>query len=192
MGTADSFLSKFGGQGCCEETSEEEPSGDGSLGTFLDKFGGAQMESRFHYDGEVEIRFDPVDHIYYRVEEMGNLTAVMNVSTVSHIVDRSFALVPWCAKVTIEKMLRIIPVQIISTGLDDLSPLVIVPAMSLSEFTKLCLEAKSAHKDTLEDAGDVGHMAHRWIEGWIKAGLSGNLEAQAEMMKAIGVTWDEL
>jgi hypothetical protein len=173
MASADSFLSKFGGQGCCEETDEEMPSGNsGSLGTFLDKFGGSQMESRFHYDGEVEIRFDPVDHIYYRVEEMGNLTAVLNVSTVSHIVDKSFALVPWCAKVTVEKMLRIIPVQTISTGLDDLNPLVIVPAMSLAAFTKLCLEAKTAHKDSLEDAGDVGHMAHRWIEEYIKTLLA--------------------
>ena len=189
----DDFIRKFGG--LTEIAPEDLPEGaqpDSSLGSFFGKFGGPPMISYWFYGGSVEIRFDPVDHIYYLVEELGNLTALLNVSTVSHIVDRSMALIPWCAKVTIEKMLRTIPVQTIATGPEDLSPLIIVPAMTLAEFTRLALEAKSAHKDKLEDAGEVGHMAHFWIEDWIKAGLSGNLEAQAKMLKDIGASSEDI
>jgi Skp family chaperone for outer membrane proteins len=175
MSSLDSFIATFG-----KVVPEDLPEGcsPNPLAAFMDKFSGPAMTSYWFYDKTVEIRFDPVDHVYYKVEELGNLTALLNVSTVSHIVDRSFALIPWCAKVTIEKLLRIIPTENIATGPDDPSPLVVVPMMSIAEFTKFALIAKTAHKDTLEDAGDVGHMAHDWIERYIKAVLAKEDAAQ--------------
>src|ERR1700722_5711542 len=98
MSAVDSFMSKFGG--LKELSPDDLPEGisPNPLDAFLNKFGGPQMESFFFYDNTVEIRFDPVEHIYYLVEELGNLTVLLNVSTVSHIVDRSEALIPWAAK----------------------------------------------------------------------------------------------
>lgn len=49
----------------------------------------------------------------------------------------------------------------------------IVPEMSLEAFTKLAMEAKSAHKDVLDDASNIGHIAHTWLEYYIKAILAG-------------------
>lgn len=183
MTTAEQFLKQFGGTDLPKDEFPEEGVSTNPLTAFMDKFGGPPMTSYWFYDHTVEIRFDAVDHIYYFVEKLGNLTALLNVSTVSHIVDRSFALIPWCAKVTIEKLLRILPMETIATGPDDPSPLVVVPMMSLAEFTKFALIAKTAHKDTLEDAGNVGHEAHDWIERYIKAVLA-NEEAAQHMMIA--------
>jgi len=171
MSSIGDFLGKFGSLPYSDETEIPQAPMDNGIGSFLTKFGGPQMTSYWFYNNTIEIRFEPVDHIYFKVEELGNLTALLNVSTVSHIVDRSVALIPWAAKVAIEKLLRTIPVQIISTGPEDLSPVIVVPMMSLAEFTQIALQAKTAHKDKLEDAGDVGHEAHAWIENYIKARL---------------------
>ena len=47
----------------------------------------------------------------------------------------------------------------------------ILRSMTWQEFENLVLASKTAHKDALEDAGDVGHIAHAWIERYIKAVL---------------------
>ena len=174
MGTTDRFLAQFAASPEDSLAPTQDP-----LATFLDRFSGPKRESFFFYEGTVEIQFDPVDHIYYLVGSLGELTALLNVSTVAHIVDRSEALIPWAAKMTVEKLLRIIPTQLLMTGPDDPCPLVFVPSMSLVEFTKIALEAKSAHKDKLEDAGEVGHMAHAYIEQRIKCILSGAVNTTA-------------
>ena len=187
MSTAEQFLAQFGGHTEVPPEDPVAPTQD-PLAAFLDKFSGPHMESLWFYNNTVEIRFDPVDHVYYLVGDLGELTALLNVSTVAHIVDKSEILVPWAAKMTVEKLLRIIPTQILMTGPDDPSPLVFVPSMSLVEFTRIALEAKSAHRDKLEDAGEVGKEAHRFLEDWIKAGLSGKIEEQDKMLKSIGVS----
>ena len=43
-------------------------------------------------------------------------------------------------------------------------------------------EGKSAHKDRLEEAGDIGHTAHAWIEALIKAILSDNESRKLELL----------
>ena len=161
------------------------------MDSFIQKFSGIS-ESFFFYNGTVEIRFDEVEHKYFLVDpELGNLIPVFNVSTVSKIVDRSNALIPWTAKVTIEKLLRIIPTFIkkvpkaqpvvVSDGpivglgtLDTTEDVSYVPEMTLAQFSEFCQAAKTAHSDKLEDAGDVGKMAHRWIEQYIRATLAGD------------------
>lgn len=176
MSAVDSFMSMFGGRAGNDEPSPAEihemPVTGNPLDVFFNKFGGPQMESFFFYDNSVEIRFDSIEHIYYLVEELGNLTVLLNVSTVSHIVDRSEALIPWAAKMAIEKLLRIIPTHLLMTDENDPNPLIMVPTMTLAEFTRYALDAKSGHKDKLEDAGEVGHIAHDWIEKYIKSVLA--------------------
>src|SRR5258707_59298 len=112
MGSLASFMNKFNPGGSdpgLNEESLEVAERPGALSAFVSKFGGIS-ESFFFYDGTIEVRFDKVDHKYFLVDpELGNLTLLLNVSTVSHIVDRSVALIPWTAKVTIEKLLRTIP-----------------------------------------------------------------------------------
>lgn len=144
--------------------------GPGALDAFVSNFGGA-AESFWFYDRTIEVRFDKVDHEYFLVDpELGNLTLLDGVSTVSHIIDRSFALIPWAAKKTIEKMLRIIPTAIRDDGPEG--TVVFVPEMTLAAFTALCMSAKTAHSDELDEAGEIGSMAHNWIEKYILAVLA--------------------
>ncbi len=148
---------------------ESAPESSTTLSTFVGRFSGLSEEFLF-YENTIRVVFDREAHQYFLVEELGNLTPLLNVSTVSHIVDKSFALVPWASKMAIEKLLRTVPVTMGRV------------IMELDAFTKLALEAKSAHKDILEDAGTVGHMAHDWIESYIKARLASNEGAVRELV----------
>jgi hypothetical protein len=192
MGSLDSFMGQFGAppplsddnEAVVSTLDELAPVGVGSLDAFVSAFNGA-LESYWFYNHTVELRFEPVGHIYYLVGELGELTAQDGVTNVNHIIDKSNALVPWCAKVMAEKLLRTVPTitrEMLVTG-DVTLPVVYVPEMTLEDFTKIVLEAKSAHSDELEKAGDIGHMAHEWLEYYIKALIAGHkLEAESKLL----------
>lgn len=137
-----------------------------SVEDFIDQFGG-MTETYWFYNGEVQLRFDKRDHIYYRVDkvdENDQLVKVEGVSTVCHILDKSHALIPWAVKKMAAKIFQTVPITVTKSGV----PAVI---MKQDEFDQLIIAAKSAHKEILEDAGDVGHAAHDWIEQQIKRAL---------------------
>lgn len=113
-------------------------------------------ESYFFYNGEIELRYDPKDHVYLLVKD-GQLIPQDGVTTVIHIIDKSNALIPWGCKMMQAKLLSTMP------DLSDASAL---------EIDKWIADAKSAHKEKLEDAGEVGKAAHFWIEQYIKQVLS--------------------
>jgi hypothetical protein len=160
MSSAGDFLSKFGG-GETEDVSSTpsmlNASAPNALGAFMDVFS-TMSESYFFYKGEIELRFDATAHQYFRVEELGNLVPVHGCTTVLHILDKSFALVPWAVKKAAEKLLRTIPLT---------SEMMLAP-LSLEDFTKLVMEAKEAHREILTDAGDIGHLAHKCLEDSIQ------------------------
>lgn len=153
----------------------------GALASFIKRFAGEQ-KSFFFYNDTVEIRFDAGEHKYFLVDpELGNLTLLKNVSTISHIVDRSFALMPWAVKVTIEKLLRNVPVY--NAEMDPAKPPALcLKHMTLEEFTKIADDAKSAHKDKKEDAGEVGAIAHNWLEKYILAVMALNWAEVDELL----------
>lgn len=131
-----------------------------ALGSFLEKFT-VLTESYFFYNNTVELKFNVADHKYYKVDpDLGNLIEQYGVTNVLRIIDKSPALVPWASKKCAEKILRTIPM---STETNEFKELMLAP-ITLADFTKLVMEAKSAHKDILEEAGDIGHMAHRCLE----------------------------
>jgi hypothetical protein len=170
MGSLGGFMQRFGAVGSNDPAPEDEGIVEqpGALANFVNRFAG-KAESFFFYNGTIEVRFESEDHKYYLVDpELGNLTLLKNSSTVSHIVDRSHALIPWTAKVTVEKMLRLVPTY--NAELDPSKPpILVLKHMTLEEFTKLAMEAKSAHSDKLDDAGEVGKIAHNWLEKYILA-----------------------
>ena len=186
MSFAD-LIAKKSGAG--DEWSESPEAGlleprSGSLETFIQRHGHVTEEYTF-YDGAITLRFNVEEHRYYRVADLGNLIPINGVTSTCGIIDKSHMLVPWSSKMCAQKMLRLMPTEMVD-GTIRVKPL------TFEDFTTLVLQAKSAHRDKLEDAGDVGHMAHSWLEQWIKAGLSGNLKEQEEMLKSLGVTWQEL
>lgn len=138
--------------------------GFSGMSSFMEKFSGLSQPFHFYYvDGKptVTLRFDKEAHIYYRVLENGTLEPQKGVTTVCHIIDKSKALVPWAAKMTAEKMMRLMPTVTGPNGE------ILTKQMRLSDFSVMVGEAKNAHKERLEEAGDVGHMAHACLEASI-------------------------
>lgn len=126
---------------------------------FITRFGG-WTESYFFYNGTIELRYDPKAHVYLLVTK-GDLEPQAGVTSVCHIIDKSEALIPWACKMMAQKLLKTMPSS---------SSLTVPSVMPIpwSMFEELVNAAKSAHKDHLEDAGEVGHVAHAWIEKFIK------------------------
>jgi hypothetical protein len=105
------------------------------------------------YNGDVLLRFDVGEHKYFDDEGLPD-----GVTSVVKIIDKSGPLTGWAAKVTVEKLLRTVPVD---RGTNQIR-------MSLKIFEELAIAAKSAHKEHLTDAGNVGHQAHACIEATIR------------------------
>lgn len=177
MSSADRFLAQFA-------VSPEDPLAPAQdpLATFLDRFSGPKMESYWFYDGTSELRFDKESWTYYLVGELGNLIAQYGVTSVIKIIDKSAMLVPWASKMCMEKMLRIIPTNLLMTDEHDPNPMIVVPSMALSEFAKFALEAKAAHKEKLETAGDIGHQAHACLEASIKYALANDPDRMVRIL----------
>ena len=161
------FLSKFSPQGDLETEQSSNVLSAGApnaLAGFLDQFT-TLTESYWFYNNTIELRFNVQDHKYYLVSpDLGNLIEQYVVTTVLRIIDKSPALVPWASKKCAEKILRTIP---LSTTKDEFGSILLAP-ITLEDFTKLVLKAKNAHKEILEDAGDIGHMAHKCLENSIQ------------------------
>lgn len=150
---------------------------------FIQKFGGLTEEYKFYKD-EVVLRYDPKAHIYLLVQPDGTLKEVEGVTSVVHIIDKSDALVPWGCKMMAQKLLSTSElfkveepwVTLHSEGTDTYYKL------EPEQLEKWINEGKSAHKDQLEEAGNIGKLAHAWIESYIKAVLADNEGRKLELL----------
>lgn len=168
MSSMGSFMDKFGGCPDCDESLDTPSlSTSNGLAGFMDKFSTLTEEYLF-YNGTETLRYDVAKHVYFRVNpELGNLEELHGVTGVLKIIDKSAALVPWAAKVCVEKLLRTIP---LSPTPDEFGSLLLAP-ITLEEFTKFCMAAKAAHRERLETAGEIGHASHKCLEDSIKYAL---------------------
>jgi hypothetical protein len=155
----ENLLQKFGGAND-DPTELPPPNKPGGLEAFIQKHGKV-TEPYFFYNGTVELRYNVEDHVYFLVTALGNLVEQNGVTNTVGIIDKSFMLTPWAAKVAIQKLLRLMPTEMVN-GVIRIKPL------TFEEFTVIALEAKTAHKDKLDEASDIGHMAHKCIELSIK------------------------
>jgi len=84
-------------------------------------------------------------------------------SVTKRSVDKSEVLIAWAKKVCLEKLrLLLLDQYIAPEGLIQLYE---------EELEQIIREAKRANDDVLEAAGATGHIAHSWVESWIKACL---------------------
>jgi hypothetical protein len=130
-----------------------------SVDAFISQFSELTEEYTF-YAGEVTLHYEPQKH-QYLLSENGELTPVDGVTSTCKIIDKSFALIPWSCRMMASKILSTVPTQALWPNLTQ--------AMSLEDFQKFVLDCKDAHKEKLEEAGDIGHTAHAWVERYIKA-----------------------
>lgn len=135
---------------------------------FLKKYANVTEEYKF-YNGTVVLRYDVKKHIYYKVTPDG-LVKQDGVTTICKIIDKSSVLLPWGCKMMELKALRLIEPFVVGKGSDAQIN------VSKACFDILIKDAKSAHKDKLEEAGTVGHATHNWIEKFIKATMAGDID----------------
>lgn len=146
-----------------------------SIDAFITQFGGWTELYEF-YNGAVQLRYDPKEHVYLLV--VGDeLVPQDGVTTVVHIIDKSEPLMAWSVKMMAQKLLTTMPVMTLPTG-----ERILPPGMPWADFEKLVLSAKNAHKEKVEEAADIGHVAHAWIEQYIKAVLANNEARKLELL----------
>jgi hypothetical protein len=127
------------------------------------------------YDGAITLRFNVDEHRYYRVADLGNLIPINGVTNTVGIIDKSMMLTPWAAKIAIQKLLRIMPTEMVA-GVIRIKPL------AFDEFTTIALEAKGAHKEKLDEASDIGHIAHKCLEDSINFALANDPEKSVRQL----------
>lgn len=106
------------------------------------------------YDGEVELYFDDSIHQYTTYGPEG-MVVVPGVTTITHIIDKSAALMQWAANMAVDAIRANFYTQATFPPPDELE--------------QILQAAKYAHRDYKENAADIGHIAHDHIEQYIKA-----------------------
>lgn len=144
-----------------------------NLDSFIEKFAGVS-ENYWFYNHTEQVLYDKTNHKYLLVLPDGTFEELISGSQVGKIIDRSERLLPWGSKVMGQKLLALsVPHKQSVRYLGEQE----VPGYLFSEeeFEKLITQAKSAHRDHLDDAGKVGNIAHNYVESYIKAVLTDDL-----------------
>lgn len=128
------------------------------------------------YNGDITLRFDKENHAYHLMMADGTSEIQDGVTTASNILDHSMYLMPWAVKMMYLKLLKTVPRMILPPPLDPAQSMEMefVKSIPWVEFDKIAQEAKSAHREHFEDAGDVGDAAHKWLEESIKHAIKHN------------------
>lgn len=131
-------------------------------------------KSYHFYNDEIELKYDARNHIYYLVTPLG-LLPQLGVTDTCGIINKSDVLVPWAVKMMAQKLLESVP----RDGISDF-----IAPMSYAEFESHVMAAKSAHRDRLTEAANIGHLAHEWIERQINCALAA-WHDQVSQLKAL-------
>lgn len=124
-----------------DETSEES----WSPTTTVDK-------SYKFYDGSIEIFFDVANHEYYRFNDEGDREIIDGVTTVLNVINKPY-LKEWAVKLAIEAIRQRM-----------MEPDGALVHLGTEDFLALLHEAKNKHKEKLNEAGDIGTLAHNSLE----------------------------
>jgi hypothetical protein len=139
-------------------------------------------QSYFYYDGKVELRFDRKQWKYFRVMPDGSTALQYGVTSVVKIIDKSEPLMRWAVRKAMEKAKRLLmeqgychPHSVVS---ERGEPLPLYEEI----LDGIIASAKKADKEELEEAGEVGHAAHEWIESYINAILENRDDRRLELL----------
>lgn len=132
---------------------------------------------RYHFYNNTEtLIFDKRIWTYYRILPNGALEAQNGVTGIVKIIDKSEVLMRWAVKKCCEKLRHLMLENFsVTGGWDDISLFEIL----LDEVIK---SSKKADKEELDAAGKTGHIAHDWIERYIRAILDDKDERRQELL----------
>jgi hypothetical protein len=136
--------------------------------------GKGPANSHWFYNNTVELRFDKPSWSYHRVMPDGSLKKMAGVTGTCHIIDKSEVLMRWAVKKSMEKLKRLLTERghLGETG---------TPLFE-EVLDDLITSAKKADKEELEAAGETGHIAHDWIEQYVKAVLADSEDKRSELL----------
>ncbi len=140
-----------------------------------------------HYNGEVVLEYSPSLHAYTIVED-GVRFLVPGTTTVVGMIDKSGALTQWAANMTVQWFLENFPDagarETLAANYQHFKGKLpwedgaegtysYVVKAETKDIAKLLNESRFNYRQISKDACDVGHMAHEWLERYIKAMLPG-------------------
>lgn len=126
------------------------------------------------YGGRVMLTFTPGNHQYKAAVDGAKPYNVPSATTITGVKDKSRFLIPWASRVNTEATVATI-INPTRDLLRSKAPATKV-VKALREFYdevgmgKLLQAAQNAHDTIKEDAGDVGTIAHEWLQKYIKTG----------------------
>ena len=162
---------------------------DTIIDQFIDRFSGLSEEYKF-YNGSVTLQYEPKSHTYFLTLPNGELEAQQGVTSVCHIIDKSKQLIPWGCKMMAAKLLASVPTKVTLAD-PNIPGSIIVPSMPFEEFEHLVLDAKSAHTERLEEAAELGSIAHNWIERYIKSVLEFGIDSNVTQEILANLPFDD-
>lgn len=118
------------------------------------------------YKGEVILNYNDSDHKYF-IDIPEGRVHVPNVTTILKVIDKSNVLIPWAIKECVEYIREKL---LLDTIADEAQVFTVKPK---KEWEDLLKNAKSAHRAKKERAGDIGHIAHNWLEAYGRRRISG-------------------
>jgi hypothetical protein len=133
------------------------------------------------YGGTEELRFDQDSWTYTWVQPDGSLIVLDGVTHVCHILDKSHALMPWAVKKALAKCKRLLKERgyVIPQGDSELG---VTPSLFEGVLDEIIEKSRSADKEELDAAAEIGSIAHNWIEEFIHAILEDNDERRLELL----------
>lgn len=139
---------------------------------------GPNLPEYSFYGGTVILRFDQSSWTYFKIEYDGSLTPQYGVTGVIHIIDKSEPLMRWAVKLALLRFRKLLLESYVKcAGWQE------VPLPDFEKIIDDIIEkAKKADKEELDAAAEIGHIAHDWIENYIKAVISGKEERRHELL----------
>ena len=154
------------------------------------------------FNGEVQLAFDSKLHAYYRIDQDLNHILIPGVTTITGMVDKSGPLTQWAANMTIEYLIANVtdystdctPLQVKEAyeryrakpaaddpefvawlaSVDDGT--ITGKSLNLIALAETMAQARLSFRAIKQDAADVGHAAHEWLEQFLKWHIERSVE----------------
>ena len=103
----------------------------------------------------------------------GHLEPLRGVTNTVHIIDKSEPLMRWAVKKCLEAIRAKTRDHLRPDGFYEIH---------VEEFEQILEAARKTDRDLLDEAADIGHQAHTWLEGVITEKLAGNENRLHELL----------
>lgn len=115
------------------------------------------------YGGTESLRFSKKIWTWFKEHDGGTLEPLSGVTGTCKIIDHSAPLMVWAVKMALQRAHARLQEHKRADGFYEVYE---------EELAAILVDAKKADREVLEDAGNVGHIAHAWIESYIQSILA--------------------